>query len=243
MRRGLTILGLDAISISLDAVTPEVHDKIRGVEGTFDKTVQSIRNLVDHRSHTQGAISPIITNLNLDELSRLVDFAKDLGVDAIKFQPWHISLGHKDTEEMLNIRDNRLQVLDEVIEQIIEKTKKYGIYTNSDVYLRGVRKFFEDANKIDIDCFAGSFSCNISWDGYVVPCAFISPLGNIKNKPFEKIWRSQQFNDVRKKIKKGECTKCWMSCFVEPSLRCSLEYAVQNPIKYINDLRFYYRFM
>ncbi len=235
-------LGLDAISISLDAVTPELHDKIRGVNGTFNRTVNAIKYLVDYKKHTQVGISPIITDLNLEELPRLVDFANDLGIDAIRFQPWHVSLGHKETEEILNIRGNRLEVLDEVIEQIIEKTKKYGIYTNSEVYLRGIRRFFEDKNKIDIDCFAGFFSCNISCEGYVVPCAFISPVGNVKNEPFEKIWNSQRFNEVRKEIKKGNCQKCWMGCFIEPSFRCSLKFAIRNPIKYISDMRFFYRY-
>ncbi|PXF51697.1 MAG: hypothetical protein C4B55_04895 [Candidatus Methanophagaceae archaeon] len=235
--------GLDAISISLDAVTPGLHDKIRGIGGTFERTVAAIKYLVDYKDHTQVGISPIITGLNLEELPRLVDFANDLGVDAIRFQPWHVSLGHKETEEMLIIRGKRLDVLDEVIEQIIERTKKYGIYTNCDVYLRGMRRFFEDINRIEIDCFAGSFSCNISWTGDVVPCAFIPAIGNVRNEPFEKIWNSRRFNDVRKEIKKGNCQKCWMGCFIEPSLRCSLKYVVQNPLKYISDLRFYYRFM
>jgi len=235
-------LGLDAISISLDAITPELHDKIRGVNGTFNRTVNAIKYLVDYKKHTQVGISPIITDLNLEELPRLVDFANDFGIDAIRFQPWHVSLGHKETEEILNIRGNRLEVLDEVIEQIIEKTKKYGIYTNSEVYLRGIRRFFEDKNKIDTDCFAGFFSCNISWEGYVVPCAFIPPVGNVKNEPFEKIWNSQRFNEVRNGIKKGNCQKCWMGCFIEPSFRCSLKYAIRNPIKYISDMRFFYRY-
>ena len=195
-------LGLDAISISLDGITPEKHDTIRGVKGAFDKTVAAIKALLNHKRHTQVCIAPIVADVNLNELPQLVDFANDLGVDAIIFNPWHESLGRKETENILNIRENRLEVLDEVIEQIIEKTKKYGIYTNSEVYLRGIRRFFEDKNEIDIDCFAGFFSCNISWEGYVVPCAFMPPVGNIRNEPFEKIWNSQRFNEVRKEIRK-----------------------------------------
>ena len=236
-------LGLDAISISLDAATPEIHDRIRGVEGAFDKAVTAIRNVVEYKKHTQVGISPIITNLNLDELPKIVDFAKDLGVDAIRFQPWHISLGHKETEKMLDIRGSRLEDLDKVIGEIIEKTKRHGIYTNTSVYLRGVRKCFEDMKGINIECFAGSFTCNISWMGDVVPCAFIPAIGNVREEPCEKIWNSQRFDDVRKEIKKGNCQKCWMGCFIEPSLRASSKYAIRHPIRYISDLRFYYRFV
>lgn len=233
-------LGLNAISISLDAVTPELHDKIRGVKGSFDKTVAGIRNLVNcENKQMQVGISPIITGLNLNELPKLVDFAKDLGVDAIRFQPWHISLGHKETEEILGIREDRLEYLDDMMEQIIEKAKILGIYTNTTTYLQGVKTFFQDKNKIDIECFAGSFMCNISWEGYVVTCASFPAIGNVRNEPFEKIWKSTQFNNVRKDITKGNCHKCWMGCFIEPSLRCSIKYAILNPIKYIHDVRFY----
>ena len=235
--------GLNAISISLDAVTPEIHDKIRGVEGAFDKAVSAIKNVVDYKKHTQVGISPIITNLNLDELPQLVDLAKDLGVDAVRFQPWHVSLGHKETEEMLNIRGSRLEDLDNVIEEIIEKTKRYGIYTNTRVYLRGIRNYFEDMKGINIECFAGSFFCNISSIGDVFPCAFIPAIGNIREEPFDMIWNTQRFNEVRKDIKKGNCQKCWMGCFIEPSLRASSKYAIRHPIRYISDLRFYYRFV
>lgn len=237
-------LGLDTISISLDAVNPELHDKIRGVKYAFDMAIEAIKNLKNCKDrHIQIGISPIITDVNLDDLPKLVDFAKDLGVDAIRFQPWHISLGHNETETMLNIKTDRLENLDNIIEQVIDRTKKCGIYTNSDTYLRGVKKYFQDKERIDVECFAGSFTCNIDWLGNVVACAFISHIGNVREESFGDIWNSQRFNDVRRDITKGNCQKCWMGCFVEPSLRCSLKYAIQNPIKYINDLRFYYRSM
>jgi len=234
--------GLNTVSISLDAASPELHDEIRGVKGSFEKAVEAIKILVNSENkHTQVGISPIITNLNLYELPKLVDFAKDLGADAIRFQPWHVSLGHNETDRLLNITNERLTDLDYTMEQIISKAKNLGIYTNTDTYLRGVRKYFENKEGIDVECFAGSFTCNISWLGEVVACAFIPSLGNVRNEPFENIWNSRRFIEVRKDITKGKCPKCWMGCFIEPSFRCSIKYAMQNPIKYVSDLRFYYR--
>lgn len=236
-------LGLDAISISLDATTPTIHDKIRGVRGAFNKTVAAIRNLVKYKSHTQVGISPIITNLNIYELEKLVDFARDLGVDAIRFQPWHESLGYKETADILDIKGERLKEIGDVMEKIIRKTRKYRIYTNSDVYLRGISRYFEDKRKIKINCFVGFFTCNISWKGDVVPCAFIEPVGNIRKETFNEIWKSKRFEEVRREIRRGNCPKCWMGCFIEPSLRCSLKYAIQHPLKYFSDLKFFHRFM
>ena len=62
---------------------------------------------------------------------RFIDFAKNLGVDAIKFQPWHISLGHVNNDHILNIKDERTNCIDNVIEKIIDRSKKDGIYTNT----------------------------------------------------------------------------------------------------------------
>jgi MoaA/NifB/PqqE/SkfB family radical SAM enzyme len=235
-------LKLDAISISLDAASPGLHDKIRGIDGAFDMAVTAIDNLVNCKDkHTQVGISPIITDLNLSELPEIVNFASEMGVDAIRFQPWHISLGHNETENILGIREERLNELDCVIEEIIKRTRMFGLYTNTDTYMRGIRNYFSNKDQIDVECFAGSFTCNINWLGEIFPCAFIHSMGCIRNEPFEKIWKSRRFNEIRTEITSGNCQKCWMGCFIEPSLRCSVRYAIQNPGKYINDLKFYYR--
>ena len=233
-------VGLDVVSISLDAVTPELHNRIRGSKEAFDMAIAAIENLTSYNGHhTQVGINTTITDLNLDELPKLVEFANDLEVDAIRFRPWHRSLGHDETENILCINEGRFEDLNNVIEQIIRMAKKYDIYTNSETYLRGIELYLRDKNRINVECFVGSFTCNISWMGDVVPCAFIPAIGNVRNESFEKIWNSKQFNNARKDITKGNCQKCWMDCFIEPSLRCSLNYAIKNPMKYINDLRFY----
>jgi len=239
--RRINELGLDAISISLDSVTPQLHDKIRGVNGAFSKTVKAIENLQFYNDgRMRVGISSIMTDLNIGELPSIVDFAKSLGVDAIRFQPCHIPLAYNgmDKEGMLSIGKDRLEDLDNIIESIIEKTQKNKIYTNSHIYLRGIKKYYKNPHAIDVECFAGYISCGISSIGNVIPCAFMPNIGNIRDETFSKIWTSQKFNTVRKDIKKGNCPKCWMGCYIEPSLRGSLKFALCNPFKYANDLRF-----
>ncbi|MDF2954694.1 radical SAM protein [Candidatus Alkanophaga liquidiphilum] len=237
----LNALGLDAITISLDAVTPEIHDEIRGVKGVFEKAVSAIKNLIECKRHTQVGINAIVTDLNFHELPELVDFAAELGVDGVRLQPWHAPLGHPETEDLLSVKRERLGELKKALEEALQRARRNGIYINSKAYIRGISHFFEDAETLKIDCFAGFFSCNVSWEGMVYPCAFVPPVGSVKNERFEKIWRSERFKAVRDNIKRGKCPKCWMNCFIEPSLRCSLKYAVREPLKYVSDLRYFYR--
>ena len=239
--RRLNALGLDAITISLDAVTPEIHDAIRGVKGAFEKAVSAIKNLVECKRRTQVGINAIVTDLNFHELPELVDFAAELGADGVRLQPWHPSLGRPETEDLLSVKRERLGELRRVLDEALRRARRNGIYINSRTYIHGISQFFEDAEKLKVDCFAGFFSCNVSWEGVVYPCAFVPPVGSVRDERFEEIWRSERFKAVRNDIRRGKCPKCWMNCFIEPSLRCSLKYAVREPLKYVGDLRYFYR--
>jgi SynChlorMet cassette radical SAM/SPASM protein ScmF len=74
---------LRQISISLDGANPETHDSFRGVRGSFDKTCQAIRYLVDVGIHPQVIMS--IHEGNVDEIEPLVRLAENLGVGSVKF--------------------------------------------------------------------------------------------------------------------------------------------------------------
>jgi len=71
--------GLQFAQISLDGLDPETHDYFRGVPGTFEKTVQGIKNCVAEGLFVE--IATTATRYNLKEIPALVDFAAKLGVN------------------------------------------------------------------------------------------------------------------------------------------------------------------
>lgn len=83
--------GINCIVISLDSDEPDVHDRIRGVAGTFERAVRTVKRLVqarDERSCDFTVLtSTILGSHNLHRASEMVTFFESLGVDTILFQP------------------------------------------------------------------------------------------------------------------------------------------------------------
>ncbi len=68
------------ISVSIDFPTAEEHDKFRQQEGSFDASIQGIKNAKAAGVGVQ--INMTVTRLNADKLEAMHDLALELGVDA-----------------------------------------------------------------------------------------------------------------------------------------------------------------
>jgi len=71
--------GLQFAQISLDGLNPQTHDYFRGVPGTFEKTVQGIKNCVAEGLFVE--IATTATRYNIKEIPDMIDFAAKLGVN------------------------------------------------------------------------------------------------------------------------------------------------------------------
>jgi SynChlorMet cassette radical SAM/SPASM protein ScmF len=69
---------LSHISVSLDGSTDVTHDRFRGVKGSFEKSLQGIRYLVQAGYHPQIIMS--LHAKNVDEIETLVLLAENLGL-------------------------------------------------------------------------------------------------------------------------------------------------------------------
>lgn len=82
--------GVEAATISLDG-TPEVHDQVRGVPGTFRQVAEGVEALVAARRRLNRP-NPIlsfnftVTKANLAALPEMVPLALRLGADALQIQ-------------------------------------------------------------------------------------------------------------------------------------------------------------
>ena len=73
------------ISVSLDACTPEIHDEIRGVKGSFDRTTAGLRMLSECGFNFQ--IIMTLHRQNHMEIPGLISLCKDVGAGSLKINP------------------------------------------------------------------------------------------------------------------------------------------------------------
>jgi MoaA/NifB/PqqE/SkfB family radical SAM enzyme len=95
----LVAAGVQNVTVSLDG-PEEVHDRIRGVAGTFRRAIEGIRALQEARRRTGTDVPSIkvncvITRHSIPTLANMVGIVRDLGVDELNLQhPMFDSVGN-----------------------------------------------------------------------------------------------------------------------------------------------------
>jgi AdoMet-dependent heme synthase len=75
----LAALRVAAMSLSLDGSTPARHDTLRGVVGTFGRTMQLAGEIVGARIQLQ--INTLVTSETVDDLPQIHDLVRSIGAD------------------------------------------------------------------------------------------------------------------------------------------------------------------
>lgn len=122
-------------SITVYSYRPDVHDTITGVKGSFSKTIENIKLLVDERIPVRASV--VITHINSEDVYKTIEFLYNIGVKTITYSPT-LPIGRGSSlEQYLNkldmktlskqienaVRDfgDRLQILpEEVLKFVIE---------------------------------------------------------------------------------------------------------------------------
>jgi len=83
--------GITALTFSMDSWRAEVHDRIRGVAGTFERLLKAIRGSVEAiREAGQGPavfLTSILGGHNLGDCEGLFSLCEKVGAKALMFQP------------------------------------------------------------------------------------------------------------------------------------------------------------
>lgn len=232
--------GLNSISISLDSPDAALHNAIRGVD-CFDQAVGGIKLLKAIAPEVKVGINCLITRLNFCNLDRMVPFAQSLKVDQIKFDLVHTNLMHRnkplESFAGLTFTPQDLPELEREIDKLIVACAKSRLLTNSRTFLKGILPFCrKQSNKFK--CYAGYFSCAVDATGRVAPCDNFEGRESLKDKSFEAIWNSEQFQAARQKVK--DCQEgCWDSTHGEINIRCSLKGWLKEAVQIIKEQIFY----
>lgn len=198
--------GLKRAGISLDAASPDIHDKFRRLSGSWKKAVAAMENCkiagLEFQVHTT------VTKKNIKEVLAITDFAQKIGARA------HHIFFLVPTGRGKDIDDAIPTALEheELLEQILEKQKDVFIELKpvcAPQFMRIAKK-----KKINVrfqkGCLAGiNYACILP-NGDIHPCPYLPiNLGNVRKEGFVKIW---QDNDVLKELRglklKGKCGMC-----------------------------------
>ena len=208
------------VELSVYAASPNLHDLITGMEGSFEKTLKAIK-LLKNEGIKVNLKTPVMT-LNRKEVKPLRDLARDLDV-LIQFS------------YVLSPRDNgnpaplKLQLKAREIRSGLSRENDSG--SCPDLTPNPGRK------PADPICAAGRNSVAISPAGKVYPCVQIRrEAGDLRKKKFAEIWeKSPVLREIREMTmaRVPECLSCrdLGFCSLCPGMSLTLSNEVGKPYR------------
>jgi MoaA/NifB/PqqE/SkfB family radical SAM enzyme len=202
-----------AVRISVDAVGG-LHDRIRGVDGAFDRVIETARLLKDEGVADLG-LAATWTEANAGEVARVKGLADEMGIEfiasAVHSSPFffgaHEGERPRPGESVREIAEIMRAEL--ASPRPRDWAKAY--------YMRGLIDHILGKPR-RLPCGAGIDHFFLDPYGNVFPCNIVDArMGNVRDGSFEELRRRSE-PEVRKAI--DDCNEqCWMVCTVSPPMR------------------------
>lgn len=216
-------LGLDYLEVSVDG-NPELHDRIRGIYGSFKKIEKGLR-LVRQTKMSYESLTPLIimsstiSAYNASYINSIFRSAQRLKVELLILQPiiyTPTKYGLKHQRLMKNIFNLRADswkgfevnspfqitpYLEKNIHSLTQKNWNYFISCSSALYPGRVSDYFNQyENNFGLLCQSPWHTVGILPNGKVTFCDIFPDyiLGDIKKENLNKIWNNKRARQFRK---------------------------------------------
>jgi radical SAM protein with 4Fe4S-binding SPASM domain len=198
------------VQVSVDGDRPEVHDRMRGVQGSFEKSMRALTLLLEEGVQVKSNTS--VTNLNVDAVPGIIELMSNKKVPC-RFQGMvPIGRGRTNAGEIM-LSPARMKSLSEYL---------VGMNLDPGGLSFTLNPAPQDAMDLNGSgaCSAGSSNCAITSTGEVVPCTYFWGFQgeNVRHHSFHWIWENSRLLNYFRCIKlaeiKGHCRKCkwFMRC-------------------------------
>jgi radical SAM protein with 4Fe4S-binding SPASM domain len=217
--RRLSEAGARGLSLSLDALDPERHDRFRMVRGAWQNTVDGAGIL--NRTGLPFIVQTTAGSHNIDELDAIADFA----CERLNAKVWNLYF-LVPTGRGQFVSDMTPSQYDEVLQALHRIQGRYQkrmlvnakcaphyiktVLESLDPESHPIRTYSGGAG----GCPAGTHYLGIRPNGDVTPCPYLPVFaGSVRRERLTEIWSSSAlFNDIRRRTALGgRCGECEMN--------------------------------
>ena len=224
--------GLEFVQISIDGLNSDTHDEFRGVEGSWNKAIEAVKNCVDADLFVEVATT--VTNHNINEIPEIIEFARELGVHWFMLYNFIPTGNGTNKSEMDITPENRLDLLEHAYNEnmkgnmhVLSTAPQFAMVAkslqtdqSSIIPTHFYNPKYENPQVMQLaefigGCGAGRFYMSIEPNGDLYPCVFFPHdenlrVGNLLHDDFEEIWKNNQLlKDLRNNdLLKNHCGSC-----------------------------------
>jgi MoaA/NifB/PqqE/SkfB family radical SAM enzyme len=216
------------VNVSVDGIGAN-HDQLRGVEGNFDKCVETIEGLLGLRKYylnLRVGVHTVVSKYNAGMISQIMEYFKQYPLDN------HISeIAEKRYELGTMGRDitpcARYTDVTPYLKEALRNNKEDKLRRSLRLaYYDFVNEWCQYQNHQPVPCMAGIASAHITETGKLVSCCTrwndTGLMGDLREHgyDFRTAWFSEQAQHVRTSIKNQECA-CPLASAAYSSLLCA----------------------
>ncbi len=203
------------LTISIDGPA-NIHDQLRGVPGSFEKTCSAVRKLVAERAQSGASLkirmNAVMMRRTVPHLAALCRTLADWGVDEVTFN----QLGRRDRPEYFpsnGLRPDDVADLRATVPDLTAELAERGVVLcANDLYLDRIAASSRGEALSIVDCHPGEAFYFIDEDGIIAPCGFTSrdygiPVSELQTTDHVKALPSR-FRDMQVTSRSMACDDC-----------------------------------
>jgi MoaA/NifB/PqqE/SkfB family radical SAM enzyme len=228
------------LNIALDGYG-ETHDRIRGVPGNWEKTLDCIRSLYPlkelYRDRFRLNVNTVVCAENYTEIEKLSEFLwTNFRLDG---QYFNIIRGETPVGE--EIKRIPAEILPRMYERVSALTRRYGdrMFADDDAASRFIKNVayvgaitthyrtqhanFAGPNAWPFPCTAGETTAVIDYNGDVRACELREKFATLADYDydFRALWAAEERERELRSIDAGRACWCTHVCFIHDSMRHS----------------------
>jgi len=210
----------DFVAISIDSLSSEKNDHLKGVDGAWHKAMRAVEKL--REEGISVAVTPTISQLNLYEIVDFTKFFLEKGIPV-----WYCLYSYDSTEDPSQLfrigkKNDEFGIVDkkamvELCDSLIRMKKRHNNILMTTGILDAVKHLYSEGRRT-WKCRALRNFFMIDHLGRVAGCHLHNPVASIFD--LAKLWNSPKFDALRKTYSK--CTQCTYLCYIFYSLHGSV---------------------
>lgn len=217
------------VTVSLDGPR-EVHERIRGVPGCFDKSCRTLDRLIELRERRDNlslSVTSVISKYNWDRATELYEMVRRrFRVDTHAFL---LARGKTKESEAKDVPLEAYKAMSDILKREENRSRQYLSLPLQALgkAMRDVVTRVREKDEFVLPCVAGRKLVEIYSNGDVVPCELIEEkrdphMGNVREFDYDivRLLQSRQAQDMRRFIRDTRC-RCTFECAMYASLAFS----------------------